>query len=65
MTKDKISGNWKQLVGQIKKSWGKLTDQDLEKAKGNMDILVGVIQEKYDETKDAIELKVNKMLDRL
>jgi uncharacterized protein YjbJ (UPF0337 family) len=65
MTKDKISGNWKQLVGQIKKSWGKLTDQDLEKAKGNMDILVGLIQEKYGETKDTIEIKVNKMLDRL
>jgi uncharacterized protein YjbJ (UPF0337 family) len=64
MKNDKLSGNWHQIVGQVKNQWGKLTDQELEQAKGNMDKLVGLIQQKYGETKETVEHKINKMLDR-
>jgi uncharacterized protein YjbJ (UPF0337 family) len=35
MNEDIVKGNWKQLSGKIKAKWGKLTDNDLEKAEGN------------------------------
>jgi len=35
MNKDTIEGNWKQIKGQVKARWGKLTDDDLTVAAGN------------------------------
>jgi uncharacterized protein YjbJ (UPF0337 family) len=46
-TWDKISGNWKQFRGEVRKQWGKLTDDDLEQARGERDKIVGKIQERY------------------
>lgn len=46
-TWDKIAGNWKQFRGEVRKQWGKLTDDDLEQAHGERDKLVGRIQERY------------------
>jgi uncharacterized protein YjbJ (UPF0337 family) len=67
MTKetDKLTGKWHQAVGSIKENWGKLTDQDLEKVKGKKDQLVGLIEEKYGHSKEAVEKKINQLLDKL
>lgn len=42
-----VDGKWKQVRGQAKIWWGKLTDDDLEKIDGNFDKLTGLLQEKY------------------
>ena len=47
MNKDIFEGRWKLMRGQIKVSWGKLTDDDLEKVAGSFDKFVGLLQEKY------------------
>jgi uncharacterized protein YjbJ (UPF0337 family) len=47
MNWDQIQGQWKDLKGQVRVMWGKLTDDDLEKIAGKKDQLVGKIQEKY------------------
>ncbi len=47
MTQDMLKGYWKQLKGNVKKQWGKLTDDDLMEIDGNKDILVGKLQERY------------------
>jgi len=52
MNWDRIEGNWKQLAGQARQKWGKLTDDDFEKAAGRKDELVGKIQERYGIAKD-------------
>jgi uncharacterized protein YjbJ (UPF0337 family) len=65
MNKDTLSAKWKEIVGSIKETWGDLTDQDLERVKGNKDKLVALIQEKYGETKETIEKKINQWLDML
>jgi len=41
-----LQGNWNQLKGQIKSKWGQLTDNDLSQAEGNVEKLVGMIQQK-------------------
>lgn len=62
MNEDQIKGNWKQIKGQLKTKWGKLTDDDLTEAKGRMDNLVGKIQERYGQTKDDVLKEVNEFL---
>jgi uncharacterized protein YjbJ (UPF0337 family) len=46
-TEDVFEGRWKQIKGEAKRVWGKLTDDDLDRAEGNRDKLVGALQERY------------------
>ena len=55
MNWDQIAGNWKQVQGSIRHQWGKLTDDDLERAKGHRDTLRGIIQERYGIAKDEAD----------
>ena len=47
MNKDVVEGKWKQMRGEAKAWWGKLTDDDLDRASGKLDVLAGILQEKY------------------
>jgi uncharacterized protein YjbJ (UPF0337 family) len=47
MNWDRIEGNWKQLKGRIRETWGKLTDDEFEKIAGNREQLVGRLQQSY------------------
>ena len=60
MNKDIVEGKWKQMRGEAKSWWGKLTDDDLERAAGKFDALTGVIQEKYGYTHQRAAYEVNK-----
>ena len=59
MDKNVFKGNRKQLKGNVKKQWGKLTDDDLDVIDGDKDILIGKLQEKYGMTVEEAEKKVN------
>ena len=58
MNWDRIEGNWKQIKGQVKEGWGKLTDDDVSIINGKRDQLVGKIQERYGCAKDEAERQV-------
>lgn len=64
MDKDIFKGKWEQLKGNVQKEWGKLTDDDLDKIKGDSKILVGKLQEKYGMTKDEAKKEVDKLKNR-
>ncbi len=56
MNKDVLEGNWKQIRGQARAWWGKLTDDDLDRAAGKLEVLAGLLQEKYGYTRQrAVE----------
>lgn len=59
MNKDQIDGKFEQLKGRAKKAWGELTDDDIKKAEGSQDKLYGIIQEKFGDTKEAIQRKLD------
>jgi uncharacterized protein YjbJ (UPF0337 family) len=50
-----LQGQWNKLRGQVKEHWGQLTDDDLTIQGGNIDQLVGKIQQRTGETRDSIE----------
>jgi uncharacterized protein YjbJ (UPF0337 family) len=50
-----LQGQWNQVRGQLKKKWSQLTEDDLKFANGNVDQLVGKIQHKTGEAREAIE----------
>ena len=47
MEKEYFKGQWNQLKGSVKESWGKITDNELTQAEGDYDKVVGLIQERY------------------
>ena len=51
-------GRWQQARGQIRETWGDLTDDDLDRSRGSWDGLVGAIKEKTGEAADAISDKL-------
>jgi uncharacterized protein YjbJ (UPF0337 family) len=55
MNNNVFEGKWKQMRGQAKVWWGKLTDDDLEKVGGKFDKLIGLLQEKYGYTQQQAE----------
>jgi uncharacterized protein YjbJ (UPF0337 family) len=62
MNKDIFEGKWKEMRGQVKETWGKLTDDDLEKVDGKADQLVGLIQQKYGYSRQQAEKELNQRL---
>jgi uncharacterized protein YjbJ (UPF0337 family) len=60
MNKDVLEGQWKQIRGKAKTWWGKLTDDDLERAAGKFDVLAGLLQEKYGYTRQRAVEEIDK-----
>lgn len=59
MNWETIQGQWKQLSGQARERWGKLTDDDWQRIEGKRDELVGRIQELYGKSRDEAERDVS------
>ncbi|MCE5259437.1 MAG: CsbD family protein [Chloroflexi bacterium] len=62
MNKDILEGKWKQVRGQAKEWWGKLSDDDLDKVQGRSEQLIGLLQEKYGYTRERAEEEFNRRL---
>jgi uncharacterized protein YjbJ (UPF0337 family) len=62
MNTDTLRGKWNQLKGNVRKQWGKLTDDDVDQIQGDSEILLGRIQERYGRTRDEAQREVDKWL---
>lgn len=60
MNKEQLEGKWKQIKGEFKKKYGKITDDEYKEAEGNMDKLAGKMQERYGKTKEELKDEINK-----
>jgi uncharacterized protein YjbJ (UPF0337 family) len=60
MNADTFEAKWKQMRGDLRYWWGRLTDNDLEKIAGKKDRLVGMLQEKYGYTREAAQQEIER-----
>jgi len=65
MNWDQVEGKWKQVKGQAKEKWGKLTDDDLNVIDGQRQQLIGRVQERYGIAKEAAEKQVDEFVKAL
>lgn len=63
MNSDILKGKWKQMKGDVKAKWGKLTDDDLDRIEGDSEKLVGIIQERYGMAREEAHKTLNTWLD--
>lgn len=55
MNAQEIRGHWDQIRGKVKEKWGVLTDDDLQMVSGNIDQLIGRIEQKTGEARGSVE----------
>jgi uncharacterized protein YjbJ (UPF0337 family) len=56
---DQIKAGWNQFKGEVRKQWGKLTDDDLEVIRGERDKLIGRLQERYGIAKEEANRQID------
>src|SRR6185503_12867428 len=56
-----LMGNWNQFKGKVKQRWGQLTDDELSEVEGNIDQLIGLVQQKTGEARQQIERVIIKL----
>ena len=64
MDKNVFQGAWTEFTGEIRKVWGKITGDELEATKGDMESISGLVQQKYGHTKDEVTAKLTELKDR-
>jgi uncharacterized protein YjbJ (UPF0337 family) len=60
MNKHILEGKWKQVRGEARAWWGKLTDDDLDRVAGKFEVLVGLLHERYGYTHEQAADEIDK-----
>lgn len=64
MNEHTVKGKWLEIKGEIQKAWGNLTDNELEKTKGDMKAIGGLIQQRYGEAQDHSQKKLSEIFQK-
>jgi uncharacterized protein YjbJ (UPF0337 family) len=64
MDENILKGKWRQLKGELRSQWGKLTDDDLDRAEGDAEKLIGRVQERYGYQRDEAKREVDDFVRR-
>ncbi len=56
-----IKGDWNITKGKLKQKWATLTDNDLRYTEGRNDELLGRIQQRTGETREAVEKAIKEI----
>jgi len=59
MNEDILKGKWRQIKGEVKSRWGKLTDDDMDRVEGDAEKLIGKVQERYGYQRDEAQREVD------
>jgi uncharacterized protein YjbJ (UPF0337 family) len=64
VNKDQFKGRWTQFKGELKKQWGKFTDDDLLQIQGDFQKFQGILQAKYGDQKDEVTRWADRWFER-
>jgi uncharacterized protein YjbJ (UPF0337 family) len=62
MNPEILKGRWHQVRGEVRKRWGKLTDDDVTQIEGNVEKMIGKLQERYGYKREQAEKELNDFL---
>jgi uncharacterized protein YjbJ (UPF0337 family) len=60
-----VKGKWNQIKGRMRQQFGKLTDDDFERAAGHRDELIGKVQQRYGIAKEDAERRLDRFVQDL
>jgi uncharacterized protein YjbJ (UPF0337 family) len=56
---DRIKADWKDIKGRARVQWGKLTDSELARIRGNREQLEAAVQKRYGVAKEKAQQQVD------
>lgn len=60
-----IKGSWLEFKGEVQKQWGRLKGDELEKTKGDIKAIGGLIQQNYGEAQENSNDRLHELLQHL
>jgi uncharacterized protein YjbJ (UPF0337 family) len=60
-----LETRWNEMKGRVEEAWGAMTDDDLRRLEGRWDQVVAAIRRKTGEAVDAIETRLDELIDEL
>lgn len=54
-----VKGKWTEIKGELQKTWGNITGDEFDKAKGDLTSLGGLIRQKYGLAQEDVREKLN------
>ncbi len=63
LNQDQYEAKWTEIKGGIRNIWGRLTDEELERTKGNLSEIPSLVENKYNESREEIEKKFQMLVD--
>lgn len=55
VTRQQLQGKWNEVTGRLKEQWSNLSDSDFNRAQGNVEQLVGLVQQKTGRGREEVE----------
>lgn len=55
MNEEIFKGRWKEIKGDVKRRWGRLTDDDVTEVAGIEEMLLGMLQKHYGYAREDAE----------
>lgn len=65
MNWDQIRAEWKDIKGKARVQWGRLTDDELSRIRGNREQLEAALQKRYGVAKDEAQRQIDDWAQRL
>jgi uncharacterized protein YjbJ (UPF0337 family) len=59
MNNDVLKGKWLQWKGEVRRQWGKLTDDDVSQIQGDTEKMIGRLQARYGYARDQAERELD------
>ncbi|MEA4871631.1 MAG: CsbD family protein [Synergistaceae bacterium] len=59
MNEDVLKGKWQEIQGDVKKTWGRFTDDEVMVIDGESEKLVGLLQTKYGYAKEKAQKELD------
>jgi uncharacterized protein YjbJ (UPF0337 family) len=59
-----IKGKWNEFKGELQDMWGKVTGDDLDRTKGNVKAISGLMEQKYGSLKEDAKTKFDDLVNR-
>lgn len=62
MNNTTLSGKWKEIKGEVMKTWGELTSDEVDRTQGNAKSLIGLLEQKFGMAKDEAAKRINDLI---
>ena len=62
INEETIKGKWLEIKGEIHKTWGKLTADEIEQTKGDLTSIAGLVMQRYGEENEKFQSKLSEIV---